>query len=56
MAKGTSNNLMKITAKRRRSRVQIAEDKAEEKRQKLDLENRIVKMDTMEKEMAMMKS
>ena len=38
-SKGTSNNLLKNSAKRRRSKVQIAEDKEREaKRRTIDLE------------------
>ena len=50
VSKGTSNNLMKASAKRRRSRVQVAEDKLLEKRQKQDLDEKIKQLTEMKEE------
>ena len=44
VSKGTSHNLMKITAKRRRSKAQIAEEKEAEKRRLIDIDEKLMQL------------
>ena len=54
VAKGNSNNLMKITAKRRRTKAQIQMDKLQEQRKGADMAQQLAQMEEMKQQMAMM--
>ena len=53
--KGISNNLLKASAKRRRSKAQIEEEKQSASKQKADVEARLAQMDHMQMEMNSLK-
>jgi hypothetical protein len=50
VSKGTSHNLMKITAKRRRSKAQIAEEKEAEKRRLVEVETKLREYDQLKED------
>ena len=54
VSKGDSHNLMKISAKRRRSKKQIKEEKKQEEMQKLQVEEKLAQFDQMQQKMVVM--
>jgi hypothetical protein len=51
VSKGTSHNLMKITAKRRRSKAQIAEEKEAEKRRLVEVDQKLMQLNHLQNQM-----
>ena len=47
MSKGTSANLLKISSKRRRPKLQIQQEKELEQRQKLEVEQKLQQYDAL---------
>ena len=56
VSKGNSNNLMKIVAKRRRSKAQIQREKAEEEAKQAEVTTKLQQMDELKKQMALMQT
>jgi hypothetical protein len=56
VVKGNSNNLMKITSKRRRPKAQIALEKKQEEEREANIAKRLAQMDELEKQMAKMQT
>ena len=54
MNKGVSTHLFKSTAKRRRSKIQIEEERELEKRRKLEVDEKMAQFEQMQAQMNMM--
>ena len=48
VSKGTSSNLMKVSAKRRRSRKEIEEEKLAAEAQRIDIARKMARLDELE--------